>query len=312
MPNPIATRLFDRFLGFLLRPRIRRVRRWSFLVTLPLGFVAGRALGFEFGDGLLLGAMAAIVDVVVVAGVAIAGARLLGPERRDALLDLLMHPVARRVMAGEARVLATIPRALLRRRRPARGETFAYHRGSQELAFAIALMPALLAEGVAVHLLLPDDWLWVLIAAGALHLYGMVMLMSYASGTRATPHRLRDGALDLRSGPLYRARVPIGDVVSIAVARQRSGARTGLVLGDGPPRLALHGRSDVLLRFGAPVVVERPLGDPVAVTELAVAVDDPERFVAAVRAADTARPAARGSREVLGWLTPADVAAALS
>ncbi len=315
MPNPTATRLFDRLLGFLLRPRIRRIRRWSFLVTLPAGFVVGRALGFELGDGLLLGALAALLDLTVVVAAAVAGGRLLGPERRDALLDLLMHPVARRAMAGEARVVATIPLALWRRRRPPRGERFAYHRGSQDLAFAIALLPALLAEGVAVHLLLPDDWLWARIAAAAVHLYGIVMLLSYAAGTRTTPHRLRDGVLDLRSGPLYRARVAAADVVSVAVERRRGGGRTGLLLRDGRARLATDGRTDVVLRFAAPVAVERPLGDPVAVTELEVAVDDPERFVAALRAAAAtprAPVAERGTRELLGWLTPGELAAALS
>ncbi len=52
-PNPVAVRLFDAALGFLLRPRARRVRRWSFLVTVPLGFFAGRSLGLDLGDGVL-------------------------------------------------------------------------------------------------------------------------------------------------------------------------------------------------------------------------------------------------------------------
>ena len=77
MPNPIAVRLFDAVLGFLLRPRLRRVRRWSFLVTAPLGFLVGRSLGLDFGDGVALGAVAALLDAVVVAGVAVAGVRLL-------------------------------------------------------------------------------------------------------------------------------------------------------------------------------------------------------------------------------------------
>lgn len=54
MPNPIAVRLFDALLGFLLRPRIRRVRRWSFLVAAPLGFLVGRSLGLDLGDGVAL------------------------------------------------------------------------------------------------------------------------------------------------------------------------------------------------------------------------------------------------------------------
>jgi len=205
VPSPIAVRLFDAVLGFLLRPRIRRVRRWAFLVTAPLGFLVGRSLGLDLGDGAALGAVAALLDAVVVAGVALTGARLLGQERRDALLDLLMHPVARRAIVGEARMLSTFPAALLRRLRPVRGEEFACHRGSHELGFAIALLPAMLAEGAAVHLLLPEGWFWPKVALAALHLYGAIMLLSWAVGERTHPHRLRGGELELRGGQVYRA-----------------------------------------------------------------------------------------------------------
>ena len=71
---------------------------------------------------------------------------------------------------------------------------------------------------------------------------------------------------------------------------------------------------DVVLRFATPVRVERPLGDPLAVTGLAVAVDDPARFVATVEAARD-EPLAAGARDrrgVLAWLAPADVAEALA
>jgi hypothetical protein len=111
-------------------------------VTAPLGFLVGRSFGLDLGDGVALGAVAALLDVAVIAGVALAGARLLGQERRDALLDLLMHPVARRAIVGEARMLSTFPVALLRRLRAPRGERFACHRGSHELGFAVALLIA--------------------------------------------------------------------------------------------------------------------------------------------------------------------------
>ena len=186
MPNPIAVRLFDALLGSLLRPRIRRVRRWSFLVTAPLGLLVGRSLG----DGAVLGGVVALLDAVVVISVTLAGSRLLGQERRDALLDLLMHPVARRAIVGEARMLSTFPAALLRRLRPPGGERFACHRGSHELGFALALLPAMLAEGAAVHLLLPAGWFWPKLVLAALLVYGVLMLLSWAAGERTHPHRL--------------------------------------------------------------------------------------------------------------------------
>jgi len=313
VPNPIAVRLFDATLGFLLRPRIRRVRRWSFLVTAPLGFLVGRSLGVDLGDGVMLGVTAALLDVAVIVGVTLAGSTLLGQERRDALLDLLMHPFARRVIVGEARMLSTFPNALLRRLRPPRGERFACHRGSQELGIALALLPAMLAEGAAVHLLLPAGWFWPKVVLAAAHAYGVLMLLSWAAGERTHPHRLLNGELELRSGQLYRVRVEARNVAAIELARRRSGQRTGLVLGDGPARLAVSGRSDVALRFTAPVRIERPFGEPLSVTELSIAVDDPAHFVAALEAArDEPRTASADERRaLLTWSVPADLAEAL-
>ncbi len=314
MPNQTAARLFDAVFGFLLRPRVRRVRRWSFVVTLPLGLLAGRSLGLDLGDGVVLGAAAALLDAAVVVAVALVGTRVLGQERRDALLDLLMHPVARRAIVGEARMLATLPTALLRRIRAPRGEEFACHRGSQELGFALALLPAMVAEGAAVHLLLPEGWLWPKVAVAALHVYGVVMLVSWALGERTHPHRLRSGVLELRSGQLYRIRVAAERVAGVEIERRRAGQRTGLLLDGDAARLAVGGRTDVILRFAAPVRLERPLGDPLILTEVAVAVDDPARFVAAVEAARADLPVADGAddRHALSWLAPADLAEALA
>lgn len=313
MPNPIAVRVFDFVLGFLLRPRIRRVRRWSFIVTLPLGLLVGRSLGLDLGDGVVLGVLGALLDLAIVAGVALGGARLLGQERRDALLDLLMHPVARRAIIGEARMLSTIPLVLLRRLRRRRGAEFAAHRGSHELGFAVALLPAMLAEGGAVHLLLPDGWFWPKLILAGLHAYGVIMVLSWAVGEHTQPHRLKDGVLYLRPGQLYRTRVEATQVAGVEIASRRDGQRTGLVLGGDVPRLAVSGRTDVLLRFATPVRVERPLGEPVDVTELAIAVDDPARFVAAVETARDERPTcAKDRRPLLAWLAPADLAEALA
>lgn len=314
MPNPIAVRLFDAALGFLLRPRVRRLRRWAFLVTVPLGVLVGRSVGLDLGEGVALGAAAALVDVAVVVCLTLAGARLLGQERRDALLDLLMHPVARRAIVGEARMLLTLPTALLRRLRARRHEEFPAYRGSHALGLSIALLPAMVAEGAAIHLLLPDAWLWPKAIFAALHVYGVVMMLSWAVGERTAPHRLRNGELQLHAGPLYRAHVAVEQVAAVAIAHRRDGQRSGLVLGDGSARLAVSGRTDVLLRFAVPVHLERPLAEPLPVTELAIAVDDPARFVAAVQDArcDPGAATATDDRNaLLAWFAPADLAEAL-
>ncbi len=141
------------------------------------------------------------------------------------------------------------------------------------------------------------------------------MLLSWAVGQRTHPHRLRDGLLELRSGQLYRTRVKATQVEAIEVKPWRDGQRTGLAVSDETPRLAVGGKTDVLLRFAAPVRIERPLADPLTVTKLAIAVDDAARFVAAVEAAH-AEPDAAGSpaddQGLLAWIAPADLADALA
>jgi len=302
-------RRLDAVLALLMRPRVRRVRRWAFLVTVPGAYALSEALGVELslGTGLWAGLAVALLDVLVLLCVAFAGARLLGPERRDLVLDLLMHPVARRVLVGEARMLATYARALLPARRGAR---FAYHRGGDELGMVLALVPATIAEGVVLHLLLPGGATLPKLLLAGLHLYAVVVLVAWALGPRVHPHRLVPGVLEVRSGPLYRARVPVAAIAGARRDRRRRARRSGVTLGDGEAWFATSGRVDVTLDLRTPVQVERPIGDAVPVTTLHVAVDDPEVFLGALAAAEPASPRAP-ARPALAWLAPADVLEAL-
>ena len=129
-------RAFDTVFGFLMRPRIRRLRRWSFFVTLPGALIAANVLEIRLtvGTGLKAGIAAAILETVLLLVVGVLGARVLGRERRDVLLDFLMHPMARRAVAGEIRTLLVVPRALWRRLRRPRWREFAYTGGRTSLA----------------------------------------------------------------------------------------------------------------------------------------------------------------------------------
>ena len=101
-----VARAVDLVFAFLMHPRVRRVRRWSFLVTLPL---AGLAIAV-FGLGPTLGVVALRVALFALAAVV---AWRLGGSRGEAVLDLLMHPRARRLQRVEARVWLAVPRLLL-------------------------------------------------------------------------------------------------------------------------------------------------------------------------------------------------------
>lgn len=306
----LLARAFDAVFGFLARPRVRHVRRWSFLVTLPLGLLGARALGVDLSlaNGLKAGIAAALLDATLLLLVLVLGARVLGRERRDVLLDFLMHPTARQAMVAEARTLLVLPRALWRRLRPPAGREFPYGRGSHEVGFALAILPVAVAEGVAVHLVLHAAPTWVRLAVVALHAYGLLMLLGLALGPRLYPHRLTERGLRLHAGHLTRAEVPLEDIATIQPKRRGVRGRSGLVIEDGEALFLRDGRTDLRVELREPVLVERALRDPVAVQSLLVAVDDPEGLAAAVGEA-RGRPALERSEpaRVLAWPTPAEL-----
>ena len=159
------------------------------------------------------------------------------------------------------------------------------------------------------HLLLPSAWLAAHVAAAAVHAYALLWLLGWALGPRAYRHRVARGTLVVRNGALYRARVPLEDIVAITPRRQAVGGTAGVVLRDGAALLPARRRVDVWLELSRPVTVERPLGEPVSVTRLALAADDPPAVGAAVAAAG--RPGAGHRRRHLAvWdgATAADAA----
>jgi hypothetical protein len=55
--HPIVIRLFDRYFGALMRPGVRRARRWAFVVTIAAVLLLAHSLGLRprLQDGLLVG-----------------------------------------------------------------------------------------------------------------------------------------------------------------------------------------------------------------------------------------------------------------
>ena len=283
------TRLVDAVLAFLLRPRVRRVARWSFVVTLPLAAVLISARGVD--------AMLAVFALEFAGFVAVlALAARLGGERGQVILDLVMHPSVRRLLRSEAAILLTLPAALLRAvRRPSPDEV-RYARGDNELPLALALAPAIAAETAVVHLLVPDSLAAVRIAVLVVSAYGLMWIVGWAAGLRVYPHLVRDGVLRARLGQLYRADVPLEGIRSVSVRRERLGARTALALDGERAAFAVGGRVDVHLELNAPVMVERPFGEPVRVTALSIAADDPHELARRLAArVPSTRPASGGA-----------------
>jgi hypothetical protein len=296
----VATTGIDRGLQVLMRPRVRRVRRWSFVVTLPVAVLMATVVGVESGAlviGLRMGLWLAV---------AIAAWRL-GGERGEAVRDLIMHPRARALLRTEIDVTLALPRLALARLHEAPPPALRYSRGDFGPAMALALTPAVLAEEVAVHLLMPSGWIAAHVISALLHGYMLIWLIGWGLGSRAYPHRLRRGTLTARNGPFHRADVPLEAVTCVTARRERVGGEAGLVLrDDGTALVPARGRVDVWLELDRPVTVRRPLSGPVAVRRIALASDDPEALVRLVLAReDEPEPATRRGR-LAAWLGAAD------
>jgi len=279
-----------------MRPRVRRVRRWSFVVTGPIAILIAWRFGVQNAAGLVA------LRVALFALVAWWAWRLPG-ERGDAVRDLLMHPRMRAFTRAELDAWLTVPRLLAgTARRAAPG--MAYHRGGDDLAVALAFLVPLAAEGAVVHLLLPAGWWAAQGLNAALHLYALVWLLAIGLGRRAWPHAVRGATLTVRNGVLHRARVPLALVERAEVARERVGGEGSMRLRDGGATVVLSARRrvDVRLVLREPVRVARPIADPVWATELRIPSDDPAALVAALRERPAAAPATgAGAVAALAW-----------
>jgi hypothetical protein len=268
----------DRVIAWLMRPRVRTVRRWSFVVTVPVAFVVAHVYGLHQG-ALVIAIRAALWGAVAVV------ASRLRDERGEALRDLLMHPRGRAFARAEFDILSALPRVILALAGRHRHAGMTYHRGTFGLALALAFTPVVVTEAAAMHLLLRGGIAaWILTA---LHAYALLWLWGFFLGPRAYPHRVGTTTAVLRDGPMYRVRLPLSAVTAVTARTERVG--NALTERDGAVLLGARGRVDVWLELAEPVKVQRPCHEPLTTNHLAVASDDPDALVEHLRASSCAR-----------------------
>jgi hypothetical protein len=277
-------RLSDGVLAWLMRPRVRRVRRWSFLVTLPVALVVAHVYGVHQGV-LVIAVRAALWGTVAVV------AWRLRDERGEALRDLLMHPRLRAFARAEFDILSAVPRLIVAVARRRRQAGMSYDRGTFGLPMALAFTPVVVTEAAALHLLARGGIVaWILTA---LHAYALLWLWGLFLGPRAYPHRIGARTAVLRDGPMYRVALPLPAVASVTARTERTRDGSALIERDGAVLLSARGRVDVWLELTEPVRVQRPFHEPLLTRRLAVASDDPDALVERLLAPSSARVARR-------------------
>ncbi len=140
---------------------------------------------------------------------------------------------------------------------------------------------------------------------GAVQLYGLLMLIACAFGPRVYPHRLGGGMLELRLGQLYVVRIPVAQIERAEHRVEKVEPRPGSLLRDREALLPARGRVDLRLELKTPVELERPLGEPVSVSAISVAVDDPRALLAQLEQMQRAPTVLHETNSTfLGWLAP--------
>lgn len=209
--------------------------------------------------------------------------------RRGALRALTADDPNLRLIATEARTLASLGRWIVRRPDvPAGAVTIGYSRGT--LGLPIAMVIAALIELVAIHLLVP--WPMVRLVLDLLGVYALIVVLGWLAGRIVRPHLLLGDELVLRSGPHVCARVPFNAVASVRRDRRLSPTAAAIETDGGRQSLALPGPDGTSLT----VVLARPVeasapGMPWArpevreVSELRLHVDDEDLAARLLRAA---------------------------
>ena len=266
---------------YLLGVRPGHLPKRAITMTIAIGAVAARVLLARIGDAthaVIAAAvtleLAAIVVVVVRFRRARAAWRAAeGPavERLETALGATGVP--RVVASAIATELMIAGYAVLGWRRP-RGAWFTVHRRGGWGLYAGTFVALTLIETPLVHLALAalghTTIAWV---ATALSLYSMLWLLGDLHALRHGGVALSDDQLELRIGVRWRARIPRAAIAWAAPCDAATCKTTDFsILG-----------ANVVLRLAEPHEVHGLLGRRRTVRELALSIDEPEAFLAALR-----------------------------
>ena len=171
-----------------------------------------------------------------------------------------------------------------KRRVPTGTASFGYTKGV--MAVPVAIVMVSLVELVAVHLLVP--WQWLRIVLLLFSIWGVLFVAGFFAARIVHPHLVSHDDLTLRWGVQTVLSTPLSNVVS--AGRQANHAATQPDLEGNRLILTQFQSTNVVLRFAEPVVTDAPVSKKrrpvdVRVTEVQLFVDDPRAFLRAVASA---------------------------
>lgn len=168
-----------------------------------------------------------------------------------------------------------------KRRAPTGAVFFGYTKGV--MAVPVAIVMVSLVELVAVHLLVP--WQWLRIVLLIVSIWGVLFVAGFFAARIVNPHLVSHDDLTLRWGLQTVLSTPLSNVVS--AGRHANHAATQPDVGGNRLILTQFQSTNVMLCFAEPVVTEAPVPKKhrpvdVRVTEVQLFVDEPGAFLHAV------------------------------
>ncbi len=162
------------------------------------------------------------------------------------------------------------------------GPGFTAHKRAGLVAIDAVLILAVLAEAIPFHFWLHGGWRF---GVGVLHAYSILWFLGDLQALRLRPFTIEGGALHLRIGLRWEARIPLSSI-AFAGAPDSINQRS---INDSPAEAAplsigVIGSPNLVLRFTEPQTLRRVFGLERRATSIALLVDDPDGLVAAIHA----------------------------
>ncbi len=205
------------------------------------------------------------------------------PEDRIATaFAAFVPPRAARLMALELVMLGSALHFLFGGFRQEAPEGFSHHREAALRAILPALPLMIPGDFLLTNTLLKGMAPWLRWLLHGSSVYGVLWLVGYYATLKARPHQLRDGRLELNLGLLKSVTLPASQVLAAAPLPTFEDDWTRHAYMKGVEKLVAKGNAMLELKLSAPVQVVGLLGAGRPTDRLAVSVDDPSAFLAAL------------------------------
>ena len=192
-----------------------------------------------------------------------------------------MPSLVAKLVASEVRIFYYVGLWLLRKIK-IREYEFTYHRKSMLGAFVLLLLFITPAEIFILGLLLPTEWLKIILAV--LAVYAFFWMLGVWVSMLALPHRIGDEGLDIRNGVFAGGFIPYSNIERVVAERTENLDWDNLKIDEttGVAYLSNGGVTDIMITLNTPVVIKKMLSSSSPVKVLHIALDEPAEFLAEI------------------------------